>query len=311
MRVHRHRQGLKLAGAAVIGLLPGGCSSRPGQPGLFQQTAQAVQGLASQLGISQKVKANRGDHASPAKIAIPPPTIYVVEGREALLRGEPCACSGRGQVTAIEDQRGRFRVIASQFDSVQAEQETEQWCWAACAQMILKYHGRPDVSQAELARYFRGSEENQTADLAAIMRSMCPELENYFQNNLFTLNAVPKFFTSDRMIEDLSQGEPCVVGLNDEQGNGHACVVFEAAYSRLKTSWFDDSRRDQRTGKLPWTVAQYGLIEVRYFDPWKGEGIKTISGPDFKKRVAFIMSRPMAAETLQTCAQSGIGLQLH
>lgn len=142
-------------------------------------------------------------------------------------------------------EENRYRVECRNFQSVYAEQKTNVWCWAACAEMVRNFKGHPESQQQIAARIHGGIEagmsedEQETAARTAcyreILYALVPEIppqvlreattvfaaavakknveidvesqaETYIQRN--TVN-------SDIMIDDLLAGEPLVIGMRN------------------------------------------------------------------------------------------------
>jgi hypothetical protein len=122
-------------------------------------------------------------------------------------------------------------------------QETENWCWAACGQMVMEYLGR-DISQCEQAnnRYdltgccirdlvpLRANLSKDDSSLIAYVncaRSGWPEFEKYNFASKRTTNAALKW---DELKAQLSggpdsRGRPVVFSWRWKKGGGHMMVA--------------------------------------------------------------------------------------
>lgn len=67
------------------------------------------------------------------------------------------------------------------FDSVAATQERYVWCWAACAEMVLRYQGEPASQQAIVERIHGHDDEGElkveTATRYELYRALSPQTE--------------------------------------------------------------------------------------------------------------------------------------
>jgi hypothetical protein len=154
------------------------------------------------------------------------------------------------------------------FPSTAVAQETLVWCWAACAEMILRFNG-VETTQAEIAARIHGTDDGgelklEMAGRYEIMHALNPDLERTafeavwkgLQEQVQALPASSRLtgvecrqarafdLALDRLapskavvIDQLRGGEPAVVGLRDPDAeSGHAYVLFGAAYSERRWS---------------------------------------------------------------------------
>lgn len=109
----------------------------------------------------------------------------------------------------------------AQFQFSYAEQEMNNWCWAACIKMVLKYQGI-DVEQTDIVEKAFGSAVNQPANCEVISRAANgwvkegKTLKAFIENNQSPSN----------LIDILAYKYPLVIGLNmPGQNVGHAYVL--------------------------------------------------------------------------------------
>jgi hypothetical protein len=115
------------------------------------------------------------------------------------------------------------------FDYVASMQEAPEWCWAASAQMILKWFG-VEVSQMDVVRRTKG----RVIDQAASSRDITA-----------ALNGLRKTATGDKVIhtinfagpphpmvivKQLRQRVPMLLTINTAPGQGHVVVLTAARY---------------------------------------------------------------------------------
>ena len=152
------------------------------------------------------------------------------------------------------DRRGVQRCtvgIHSNIANVFARsQENTQWCWAACIEMLFRYHSRP-VSQARIVNETFGSIVNMPAQPWDILRAL---------NRSWTDDSGRTFFVqADTMTanlltahDDLFANNPLIVGTM-----GHAMVLTGISYDRNMFS------------------SQITEIVVR--DPWQRRGRRVLN----------------------------------
>ena len=111
------------------------------------------------------------------------------------------------------------------------EQHKDNWCWAACIQMVLSTKGI-EVSQQDIVMKAFGTMEDRPADPETIKRNLT-EWPIRRGNQTVRLNVQIGFSTpSDHeIIQSLSKGTPMIVGIFlPDSRVGHALVITAAAY---------------------------------------------------------------------------------
>ena len=141
------------------------------------------------------------------------------------------------------------------FGLIYAEQESSQWCWAACIAMVLAGYGHP-ISQARIVGETFGQIVNMPGSPAAILAALNrPWIDD--RGSAFWVQGDTLSANLGSTIQDLSAGLPLIVGTL-----GHAMVLSAMAY-----------RTHPMTGAL--AVAS---ITVR--DPWPGRGARTLTSQE-------------------------------
>lgn len=125
-------------------------------------------------------------------------------------------------------------------------QERDQWCWAACIQMVPGYWGHP-ISQREIVRQTWGVIANMPAQPEDIVRDLNRDWTDERGRNFPVAGDV---FSADSAsaARDLANEMPLIIG-----SLGHAMVLTAVSYNRAPNS------QGQVTRAL-----------VR--DPWPGNG---------------------------------------
>jgi hypothetical protein len=109
-------------------------------------------------------------------------------------------------------------------------QRSPNWCWAACIQMVLNYHGLK-VTQEEIVSRVFGSAIDHPAGPEQIMSALhgwAPDSRGRYSS----IVADSRNLTQQSVLEDLQYRWPLVVGLSGKGGQtGHAYVLTAAFYS--------------------------------------------------------------------------------
>ena len=146
------------------------------------------------------------------------------------------------------------------------------WCWAACVQMVLNYHGL-QVNQLDVVTRIYGSPDvNQPADEPQILQALSGWAPD-FRGRYSAINAYGGYTSIQEIVNGLSTKWPLIVGLRNPGGGiGHACVLTAIFYANQ----YDNFGRF--IGYLP--------DKVVLRDPWPGNPSRQeMSWQDFTNRV--------------------------
>lgn len=113
----------------------------------------------------------------------------------------------------------------------QGAQIQSNWCWAACIQMVLNYHGLY-VSQLDAVKKIYGSPYvNRPANERQILHALngwAPDS----RGRVSGINAYGGYTSVQEIINGLSRKWPLIVGLSNPSGGiGHAYVLTGIYYS--------------------------------------------------------------------------------
>lgn len=163
-----------------------------------------------------------------------------------------------GEIFHIKDSDVYWAAVKTEYfvESV-AIQEEDNWCWAACVQMVLSYQG-VKVDQDEIVQRAFGARINKGGTAYDIERAangwktgskvICARVDN------------PYFVTPQTFINDLSEKYPLIVGLEmPGQMVGHAYVLTGISFQIingisqpleviLRNPWPSSPSKE----KLPW-----------------------------------------------------------
>lgn len=149
------------------------------------------------------------------------------------------------------------------------KQRQSNWCWAACIQMILNYHG-VSVTQEQIVRRVFGNLIDLPAGPDVILATLTGWAVNSRGRNVI-ITATPFIFNGSEIIYDLAYHWPLIIGLTVPGSIGHACVLTAVTYEI-----------DPYTNE---PIFQSVVIR----DPWPGHSSRTeISWMEFSQRLTFI-----------------------
>lgn len=105
------------------------------------------------------------------------------------------------------------------------------WCWAACIQMVLNYHGLY-VSQVDVVTKIYGSpNSNNPANESQILNALSGWAADS-RGRYSTINAYGGYTSVQEIINGLSRKWPLIVGLSNPNSEiGHAYVLTGIFYS--------------------------------------------------------------------------------
>ena len=109
----------------------------------------------------------------------------------------------------------------------EGRQRMQNWCWAACIQMVLNWHGLY-VKQEEIVQRIYGGMVDRPAQpnqILAALQGWAPDARGGYS----AIQADPVNINAATVIHDLEYRWPLIVGLSGPQG-GHAYVMTAAYY---------------------------------------------------------------------------------
>ncbi len=141
---------------------------------------------------------------------------------------------GQSSVIQYSDNYFSAGVNTQNFDYIASigKQRADNWCWAACIQMVLNYHGLY-VTQEQIVTKCKGGLYNApggTQDMLAALNGWAYNTRGG-ASNIYTNN----YSTNANEIQVLlANNWPLIVGLNRGQTIGHAYVLTAIYYSLSK-----------------------------------------------------------------------------
>jgi Papain-like cysteine protease AvrRpt2 len=121
------------------------------------------------------------------------------------------------------------------FNASYAEQESEHWCWAACIQMVLDYHGVFVTQEQIVARSFHVDPRGRLPDFGATFELISRNLNNsgvdltgrrYRVRAKFGRGAPSPVL----LLDELSAQFPVLFCYRTDDDSGHVVVATGASY---------------------------------------------------------------------------------
>ena len=161
----------------------------------------------------------------------------------------------KGQIFYSKDDGLYWAAIeTAYFKAHVARQHSENWCWAACTQMVLNYQG-VDVEQEQIVERVLGIQVDRPGSAEDIVRGA----RGWYVDG-YTINAQSDYaFIPQKLIDDLVNKYPLVVGLRmPGQSVGHAYVLTGMSFTKrgdavypqsviLRDPWPDNPSRVELT----------------------------------------------------------------
>jgi len=229
-----------------------------------------------------------------------------VDGRtsSAALReritGRPVPAQGGAMLESIGTNE--FRVTLPGIEDHYTPQDRLDTCWAAAAQTIHSYEGRPFTQEVLAKRFTLKSEKHgHAARPTQILLALAPEKgEDYLKSRsiLALETSLRAAVRTEDLIAWLSAGHPVLVGLDQKDSQGreyhHVYTLIGAMYHEVNGHG-PFYPLGSRHPEDPWVERTsndhlYAISEVVLLDPWKGRGRMTMSGPDFADTLSFASS---------------------
>lgn len=153
-------------------------------------------------------------------------------------------------------------VKTDRFVEYAATQQNENWCWAACIEMVLHYQG-VNVSQTEIVTSVFG----YAADCGGTAQNMVKAI-NSNGRNYRAHYETPSTKSKLSFVDDLAKKYPLIVGLDmPDQSCGHAYVLTGVVFSTdtyghdvyptkviLRNPWpFTSNQHKARREELDWS----------------------------------------------------------
>jgi hypothetical protein len=135
------------------------------------------------------------------------------------------------------------------FNMVDAKQRSTQWCWAACAQMILNYYNIP-VTQEEIVLRIKGAFVDEAANYLEIVQALNGTATDN-NGDRVQIHCQTAGVSTENIINDLYNDHPLLLAYNIGEG-GHAVVLTAVAYTPFYNGYSEDYQLHTITIRDPW-----------------------------------------------------------
>ncbi|MBV9215724.1 MAG: C39 family peptidase, partial [Acidobacteria bacterium] len=108
-------------------------------------------------------------------------------------------------------------------------QHQSNWCWAACIQMVLNYHGVAVTQEQVVQRIFNGQVPNLPGQPDQILAALSGWAFGV-NGRPVMLQSTPFALNGSEIVSDLATKWPIIVGVQIQPGTGHAFVMTAVTY---------------------------------------------------------------------------------
>lgn len=141
----------------------------------------------------------------------------------SLLTPKTGSAQPQGRIVAI-DNSVFVAMVDSSIDDCIRQQYKDNWCWAACIQMILLYNGEY-VSQSDIVTKVFGGSYNKTASGNQIEAAF----DSWHGYSIHSYQSKK----SQYLIDEISSGHPLIIGLGE-----HAYLLTHIYYKKASNGLF-------------------------------------------------------------------------
>ena len=133
----------------------------------------------------------------------------------------------RGSIVRIDGSISVARVN-DYIESCFHRQYKDNWCWAACVQMVLDYYGL-DVTQTRIVERTYGNDYDFTANKNDVVGAL-----NGWRVSGYTVRAsYERYKNAKTLIDAIASGKPLIIGLDERYtSTGHAYVLTHIFFTK-------------------------------------------------------------------------------
>jgi len=133
----------------------------------------------------------------------------------------------RGSVVRI-DGNVSAACVNDYMEYCHHRQYKDNWCWAACVQMVLDYYGL-EVSQSRIVERAYGDDYDFTANKNDIIGA----LNGWYVGGYTVRASYERYKNAKTLIDAIASGRPLIIGLNEKYtSTGHAYVLTHIFFTR-------------------------------------------------------------------------------
>ncbi|GAB4407439.1 MAG: hypothetical protein OHK0039_09930 [Bacteroidia bacterium] len=118
---------------------------------------------------------------------------------------------------------------SQEIQFIAASQRCQNWCWAACIQMVLNYHGLYVTQEQVVQKVYGGLPclPGNAQHILAGLSGWAPDARGRY-SQIYAQHGV---WGGPDIVDNLSRRWPIIVGLQNPEGGGHAYVLTAIFYS--------------------------------------------------------------------------------
>ena len=167
------------------------------------------------------------------------------------------------------------QIMRHELNIARVEQDTTNWCWAACAQMVILYARNNRLTQTQIVAVMydvslsQVSVDNPDCNTPATV----DEIEIVFQEYAISYEFLERALTYEELINELNT-RPVEIGIRWERGGMHAVVAY--GYNTNGKSVREVLIRDPSSDTAPTITVDYDdLINGHYRGRARGRWVDT------------------------------------
>lgn len=162
---------------------------------------------------------------------------------------------------------------AEEVEFIEATPECQNWTWAACAQMLLNYHGLKVTQKQIIQKAYEGEEPCDTGTAPNIISAINRWSPASVEKVAKVLSGTGKF-NDEEIVEHMSNGWPLIVSL-DSRTKGEQVYVIRAVYFSMDR--LDWPKIDEVVLRNPWPLSpseesmRWELLrskKPKFYDVW-------------------------------------------
>lgn len=126
-------------------------------------------------------------------------------------------------------------IRTQKFNYVASSQETQMWCWAACIEMVLRYHG-VSINQKEIVARTFGTDVMGTpppfgASLEIITANLnYSGIDRNRVSYMVRASLTPSMIPDELILSELAKEKPLIIAYGPNIYTGHVVVLTAASY---------------------------------------------------------------------------------
>ena len=132
-----------------------------------------------------------------------------------------------GNTQAVSQSVTPYAAATKTLSMTPYTQETNHWCWAACAKMVLKYYG-VSTSQTNIVISVKGypSPDNNINEMGGTGAEIATALNSFYSDGDFAVVTNSRHITFNYIKNKIAANKPVIMTGTLSNGDGHAIVCY-------------------------------------------------------------------------------------